>query len=236
MLPAPAPGKCRASRRASGSNSSRTKITGTRRAFPMSTRWCCCRCRRRMRAPRRLLSGQVDWIEAPAPDAVAEIKQRGFLIYSNEEPHVWPWQFSRLPGSPWNDIRVRKAANLCIDREGLRDGLLGGSDGAGDRHLRAGSSLARQPDFPDQVRQAGGAETDAGGGIWSEQAFGGQGPDLGVGLRPDAAAADERISAAGARRMLLRRAASTSSNGTRCSPTGGAAPRTRPPTAPMRST
>src|SRR3981081_3017541 len=25
-----------------------------------------------------LLSGQVDWIEAPAPDAVAEIKQRGF--------------------------------------------------------------------------------------------------------------------------------------------------------------
>jgi peptide/nickel transport system substrate-binding protein len=73
-----------------------------------------------------LLSGQVDWIEAPAPDAVAEIKQRGFVIQANEEPHVWPWQFSRIEGSPWNDIRVRKAANLCIDREGLRDGLLAG--------------------------------------------------------------------------------------------------------------
>jgi peptide/nickel transport system substrate-binding protein len=73
-----------------------------------------------------LLSGQVDWIEAPAPDALPEIKQRGFVIYSNEEPHVWPWQFSRVEGSPWNDIRVRKAANLCIDREGLKDGLLGG--------------------------------------------------------------------------------------------------------------
>ncbi|MCP3475286.1 ABC transporter substrate-binding protein [Bradyrhizobium sp. CCGUVB1N3] len=73
-----------------------------------------------------LLSGQVDWVEAPAPDAIAQIKQRGFVIYSNEEPHVWPWQFSRVEGSPWNDIRVRKAANLCIDREGLRDGLLGG--------------------------------------------------------------------------------------------------------------
>ncbi len=73
-----------------------------------------------------LLSGQVDWIEAPAPDALAEIKQRGFVIYANEEPHVWPWQFSRIEGSPWNDIRVRKAANLCIDREGLKDGLLGG--------------------------------------------------------------------------------------------------------------
>jgi peptide/nickel transport system substrate-binding protein len=73
-----------------------------------------------------LLSGQVDWIEAPAPDAIPQIKQRGFNIYANEEPHVWPWQFSRVEGSPWNDIRVRKAANLCIDREGLRDGLLGG--------------------------------------------------------------------------------------------------------------
>jgi len=40
-----------------------------------------------------LLSGQVDWVEAPAPDAIPEIKQRGFKIYSNEEPHVWPWQF-----------------------------------------------------------------------------------------------------------------------------------------------
>src|SRR5256885_8815122 len=33
-----------------------------------------------------LLSGQVDWVEAPAPDAIAEIKQRGFTIKSNEEP------------------------------------------------------------------------------------------------------------------------------------------------------
>jgi len=39
---------------------------------------------------------------------------------------VWPWQFSRVEGSPWNDIRVRKAANLCVDREGLKNGLLGG--------------------------------------------------------------------------------------------------------------
>jgi ABC-type transport system substrate-binding protein len=73
-----------------------------------------------------LLSGQLDWIEAPAPDALPEIKQRGFVLYSNEEPHVWPWQFSRIEGSPWNDIRVRKAANLCVDREGLKDGLLAG--------------------------------------------------------------------------------------------------------------
>jgi peptide/nickel transport system substrate-binding protein len=73
-----------------------------------------------------LLSGQVDWVENPAPDAIPQIKQRGFAIYQNEQPHVWPWQFSRIEGSPWNDVRVRKAANLCVDRNAMKDGLLGG--------------------------------------------------------------------------------------------------------------
>jgi len=72
-----------------------------------------------------LLSGQVDWIEAPAPDAVPQITQRGFKLYTNAQPHVWPWQLSFAPGSPWLDIKVRHAANLCVDREGLKT-MLGG--------------------------------------------------------------------------------------------------------------
>ncbi|MBC9884129.1 hypothetical protein G8O24_43610, partial [Bradyrhizobium sp. INPA01-394B] len=46
--------------------------------------------------------------------ALPELKQRGFKLYANEQPHVWPWQFSRVEGSPWNDIRVRKAAGMKI--------------------------------------------------------------------------------------------------------------------------
>ena len=98
-----------------------------------------------------LLSGQVDWVEAPAPDALPEIKQRGFVLYSNEEPHVWPWQFSRIEGSPWNDIRVRKAANLCVDREGLKDGLLAGLMVPATGTYRGRPSLARQSDLRDQI-------------------------------------------------------------------------------------
>jgi len=75
-----------------------------------------------------LLSGQVDWIEAPAPDAMAQMKQRGFVIYSNPQPHVWPWQLSFAEGSPWLNRDVRHAANLCVDRDGLSQ-LLGGMMG-----------------------------------------------------------------------------------------------------------
>lgn len=72
-----------------------------------------------------LLAGQVDWIEAPAPDAVQQITSRGFKMYQNAQPHVWPWQFSFREGSPWLDRRVRHAANLCINRDELKQLLNG---------------------------------------------------------------------------------------------------------------
>ena len=46
-------------------------------------------------------------------------------MYTNAQPHVWPWQFSFREGSPFVDRRVRHAANLCINRDELKSLLSG---------------------------------------------------------------------------------------------------------------
>src|SRR5712671_207452 len=71
-----------------------------------------------------LLSGQVDWIEAPPADAIAQLRSKGFQITNNPYPHTWPWQLNVSPGSPLADKKVRQALQLAVDRDGLRQ-LLG---------------------------------------------------------------------------------------------------------------
>ncbi|MEA3157933.1 MAG: peptide/nickel transport system substrate-binding protein, partial [Betaproteobacteria bacterium] len=72
-----------------------------------------------------LLSGPVDFIEAPPPDMIPRLKSGGFQVTSNGYPHFWPYFMSFREGSPWLDIRVRKAVNLAIDRDAIVK-LLGG--------------------------------------------------------------------------------------------------------------
>jgi hypothetical protein len=145
-----------------------------------------------------LRSGQVDWIEAPAPDAMPSLKG-GFQLVSNAYPHNWTWHSLRAEGSPWNDIRVRKAANLAVDREGMKE-LLGGLMIPAKGFLPPGHHWFGKPSFEAEARSGGGEEAAGRGGLRSVQAADGEDPDLGVGLRPDAAAADERVSAAEPRR------------------------------------
>ena len=66
-----------------------------------------------------LIAGQVDLIETPAPDTVPKLKAAGMKVVENVTPHVWNYHLSVAPGSPWTDVRLRKALNLAIDREGI---------------------------------------------------------------------------------------------------------------------
>ena len=71
-----------------------------------------------------LLSGQVNFIEAPPPDAVARLKSAGMKIFTNIYPHVWSYQLNFVT-SPFKDLRVRRAANYAINRADVKE-LLGG--------------------------------------------------------------------------------------------------------------
>jgi peptide/nickel transport system substrate-binding protein len=93
-----------------------------------------------------LLAGQVDWIEVPAPDAIQRLKQGGMTIVTNKYPHNWAYQLSMVDGSPFLDVRVRKAANLAIDRAGLKN-LLGGLMVESKGHVYPGHPWYGSPTF-----------------------------------------------------------------------------------------
>ncbi|WP_244006839.1 ABC transporter substrate-binding protein [Methylobacterium sp. E-005] len=78
-----------------------------------------------------LRSGQVDWIEVPAPDAIPSLKQAGFTITTGSYPHVWPYLYNMgAKDSPLKDVRVRQALNYCVDRAGIVELLNGTAEPA----------------------------------------------------------------------------------------------------------
>jgi peptide/nickel transport system substrate-binding protein len=71
-----------------------------------------------------LLTGQVDWIEAPSPDAIDRLKSAGMKIVTRVYPHNWSYQLNFVKGA-FTDKRVRQAANYALNREDMKDLLNG---------------------------------------------------------------------------------------------------------------
>lgn len=66
-----------------------------------------------------LRSGQVDWIEVPAPDSIPSLKSAGFQIVTKPYPHIWSWRMNTTDTSPFRDVRVRRALNYALDRDAM---------------------------------------------------------------------------------------------------------------------
>ena len=62
-----------------------------------------------------LLSGQVDFIEAPSPDTIPRLKSSGMQVITVPYPHNWHYQPNFVDG-PFKDKRVRQAANHALNR------------------------------------------------------------------------------------------------------------------------
>ena len=142
-----------------------------------------------------LLAGQVDLIETPAPDAVPQLKAAGMRLVDNVTPHVWNYHLSVLPGSPWTDIRLRKALNLAIDREAV----VGPDERPCETRQGTGRSvepLVRQTELRAEIRCRRGEEAGRGGRLLQGEAAEGDLHHRTGRHRPDAVAADERILAA----------------------------------------
>jgi peptide/nickel transport system substrate-binding protein len=93
-----------------------------------------------------LLSGQLDLIETPTPDAVPQLTARGMRVVGNVTPHVWNYHLSMLEGSPWRDLRLRQAANLAVDREAIVQ-LMGGLAKPAFGQVDPSSPWFGKPDF-----------------------------------------------------------------------------------------
>ncbi|WP_239514604.1 ABC transporter substrate-binding protein, partial [Klebsiella pneumoniae] len=83
----------------------------------------------------------------------------------NSYPHVWAWRLNVNPGTPFADIRVRKAANLAIDRDGMVQ-LLSGTAEAAKGKVLPGDPWFGKPGFDIRydVEAAKALMTEAGYG------------------------------------------------------------------------
>ena len=102
-----------------------SRLLGREASAEDPARRALCRFRRQMPAPPPSCPGRSTGSRRRPPTPSSQIKSRGFTLYQNAQPHVWPWQLSFAEGSPWLDKRVRHAANLCVNRSELKEALNG---------------------------------------------------------------------------------------------------------------
>lgn len=86
-----------------------------------------------------LLNGEVDMIVVVPPDSVTVIQENADLTYEQGPSlHYWFIQLNTT-AKPFDDVRVRQAANYAVDKEGLTRDVLQGSAQPATQPLPAAS-------------------------------------------------------------------------------------------------
>jgi peptide/nickel transport system substrate-binding protein len=105
-----------------------------------------------------LLSGEVDMIVVVPPDAIDTIKADENLVYEQGPSlHYWFIQLN-TKAKPFDDVRVRQAANYAVDKEGLANDILRGSAVPATQPMPAANwsynpNIKGYPYDPDKARQ-----------------------------------------------------------------------------------
>lgn len=66
-----------------------------------------------------LLSGEVDFIEAPSPDTIPRLESSGMQIVTASYPHNWSYQLNHVDGN-FKYKEVRQAANYALNRPEIK--------------------------------------------------------------------------------------------------------------------
>jgi ABC-type transport system substrate-binding protein len=66
-----------------------------------------------------LLSGEVDFIEAPSPDTIPRLESSGMTIVTAPYPHNWSYQLNFVDGN-FKHKEVRQAANYALNRPEIK--------------------------------------------------------------------------------------------------------------------
>jgi len=94
-----------------------------------------------------LQTGEVDFIFVPPPDTIDILKKSGFKVVQGPTPHIW-FLCLNMKSRKMQDLRIRKAINLAIDKEGMAKQLLRGTAKPA-QGLQIPGCASYDPDFID---------------------------------------------------------------------------------------
>lgn len=110
-----------------------------------------------------LLADQVDYLEDASPESIALIQQKPDYALINLPSGNWPVFVMNTTTVPFDDVRVRMAMKLVVDRDAMVQSVLGGyGKVAGDHPVWPGDQYYKEVPRPRDIAKAKSLLAEAG--------------------------------------------------------------------------